>query len=83
MNSHSLEGLSFDRLGFDRNRFDREFARIYRYHMPQEAQSIQHKYMAMWQIPAMKKMTFGMADVVNRRILDGPLDEKESRHVAR
>ena len=39
--------------------------------------------MAVWQIPNMEKMTFCMADIVNRRILDGPFDAKETRLLAR
>jgi len=51
--------------------------------MPHEAQRIKTRYMAVWQIPNMEKMTFCMSDIVNRRILDGPFDAKEARLLAR
>lgn len=67
----------------DKFTFDRHFTRIYRDHMPKEAQRIKNRYMAVWQIPNMEKMTFSMADIVNRRILDGPFDSKEARFLSR
>ena len=67
----------------DRRNFDHHFDRIYRDHMPQEAQRIKNRYMAVWQIPNMEKMTFCMADIINRRILDGPYDDKEHRLLSR